>query len=148
MVWAADTTGRGRPHKAGEVAGWQDAGGYISIGFDGRTYRRARLAILLMTGEWPPKGTEPDHKNRVRTDDRWDNLRLATRSQQSQNQKRDIAPKSGCRGVYWNSNRRMWYPRIQLDGKTIHFGYTEDLPLAIAIRKEAEAKYFGKFLAV
>ena len=47
--------------------------GYREIGVNDKLYRAARLAFLYMTGEFPRK--EVDHKNRVRDDDAWDNLR-------------------------------------------------------------------------
>ncbi|SRR6266446_2339189 len=43
---------------------------------DGRDYRAARLAHLYMTGEWPKH--KMDHINRIKDDNRWENLRDVT----------------------------------------------------------------------
>jgi hypothetical protein len=52
------------------------ADAYCSVKF-GRTYFMAhRLAWYLQTGSWPPD--EIDHKNRVKSDNRWSNLRDAS----------------------------------------------------------------------
>jgi hypothetical protein len=57
--------------------------GYILIGIGSKTYYAHRLAWLYVTGEWPSK--EIDHKNRIRDDNRWENLREADRSLQNRN---------------------------------------------------------------
>lgn len=53
--------------------------GYRMGGLLGRQYSVHRLAFLYMTGEWPK--ADVDHVNRVRSDNRWANMREATRSQ-------------------------------------------------------------------
>jgi hypothetical protein len=63
----------------GSRAGLKVKGRHRTIGINRVHYRSARLAWLYMTGEFPI--TDVDHKNRIRDDDRWCNLRLATFSQ-------------------------------------------------------------------
>src|SRR5215813_12141516 len=60
----------------GAVAGTTDQEGYIQIHLDGKKYRAHRLAYLYMTGEMPTQIL--DHINRVRSDNRWGNLRPVT----------------------------------------------------------------------
>src|ERR1700719_1662744 len=71
--------------KAGDVAGSFDGCGYCKISIDRRAYKAHRLAWLYMTGEWPP--AEIDHINMNRADNRFANLRLATRHQNMANQR-------------------------------------------------------------
>lgn len=71
--------------------------GYVQIGVDRRTYPAHRLAWLYMTGAWPPN--EVDHINGVRADNRWTNLRQATRSQNRANSRASYANRSGYKGV-------------------------------------------------
>src|SRR5215467_8628570 len=66
----------------GDLAGCLDAGRY-KIRISGRNYWAHRLAFLWMTGEWPQG--EVDHKNGNPTDNRWSNLRDATRPQNQHN---------------------------------------------------------------
>lgn len=61
----------------GDVAGGPDKDGYIVMRVDCKTYKAHRLAILYMTGEWPP--LEVDHRDGIRSNNKWDNLRNADR---------------------------------------------------------------------
>lgn len=53
--------------------------GYMSTSYKGERFYIHRLAWLLMTGEPVPKGLDIDHINRIRTDNRFENLRVVTR---------------------------------------------------------------------
>ena len=75
--WAKYRGGSGR--KAGDLAGYVDCNGYRTIRFRGRLYLACHLAWFLATGEWPT--CTVDHKNLNASDDRLENLRLATHSQ-------------------------------------------------------------------
>jgi hypothetical protein len=84
---------------AGDVAGSVSKKlGYVIIGVDGRTYYGHILAWFMTTGEWPEG--EIDHENLNRSDNRWDNLRRATKSQQRANQHVRADSKIGVKGVY------------------------------------------------
>lgn len=74
---------RDGPHNAGSGC---ESNGYIVIGLEGRPRLAHRLAWLYMTGAWPED--EIDHINGDRSDNRWSNLRAATRRLNSQNQRR------------------------------------------------------------
>lgn len=70
----------------------------IASGF----YYSSRLAWLYMTGSWPKD--QIDHINRIKDDDRWENLREANQSQNSYN--RDWAEANGeWRGIRPNGNK-------------------------------------------
>jgi hypothetical protein len=72
--------------KVGEVVGSDNGQGYLAARLDGPSYKLHRLAWLYMTGEWP--SMDIDHKNGVRDDNRWSNLRHVPRRVNSQNQRR------------------------------------------------------------
>ena len=57
--------------------------GYRRIRIDGREYQSSILAYLYIEGTWPHLSM--DHINRIRDDDKWKNLRLATKKEQREN---------------------------------------------------------------
>lgn len=129
---------------AGKPAGWTTMWGYICISIDYRTYRANRLAFLYMKGRWPDP--ECDHKDLNRANNRWTNLREATRSQQSANTSLRATNSSGVTGVSWSKRRNKWEVYINYDKeKRIKLGFFSNLDEAAAIRSAAEAKYFGEF---
>ena len=68
---------------AGTVADAINHAGYNYIGIEGQRYLAHRLAWLYVHGNWPSK--EIDHINRVRSDNRFCNLREATRALNARN---------------------------------------------------------------
>ena len=105
--------------KAGDVAGALRPDGYIQISIDGCLHRAHRLAWLYVTGESPP--SEIDHINCVKNDNRISNLRLATRSENLQNQ---LRAKSNNNTGFLGVSPNLWKfkAEIQVDGKRRYIG--------------------------
>jgi hypothetical protein len=122
--------------KAGSVAGRINDEGYVSIFLCRKRRRAHRLAWLLMRGEFP--GGDIDHINGDRSDNRWVNLRIVTRSENQKNQSMHSNNTSGVNGVYWCKNRKKWHARIVADGKTSTIGFYADLSEAADARRNAE----------
>lgn len=104
--------------KIGDVAG-QKYEGYIRIQVL-RDRRMAHcLAWLYMTGEWPKD--EIDHKNGVRDDNRWDNLRDGNKSLNQQNIRRArVTSTTGKLGV--SRMGRKFQATIRVSGRKMHLG--------------------------
>jgi hypothetical protein len=85
----------------------------VRITVDYGQYKAHRLAWLWMTGEWP--SSEIDHINRDPLDNRWVNLRLATRSQNHRNHRLYKNNTSGTNGVIWHEDGKRWV--VQILGK-------------------------------
>lgn len=100
----------------------KDKGGYLHLrirGNNGRssTCRVHRLVMLAFVG--PLKdGNEVDHINRIRTDNRLENLRYCNISSGRQNMKNPLGT-SGYRGVYLHAGRlaRPWRAKAQIGYK-------------------------------
>ena len=56
-----------------KLAGSIDREGYRRIGIEGKNYSASRLVWLYMEGYFPEY--QIDHINRIKNDDRWENLR-------------------------------------------------------------------------
>ena len=75
--------------KVGDIAGTLKDNGYIYVGINHNSYRAHRLIFLMHKGYLPKT---IDHINRDKLDNRIENLRPATVSQNSMN--RDISSKN------------------------------------------------------
>lgn len=122
---------------AGNIAGTKQRRGYIVLTIDGRRVVAQRIAFLMMNGRWP--AADIDHINGERSDNRWVNLREATRSQNNQNirgPKRNnstgfLGVKRHVRGsgVYWSAaiqvNKKPVYLGCYPSGEEAHAAYIE-----------------------
>ena len=90
----------------------------------------------------PEKPYEVDHINRNRLDNRKENLRFVTSTQNNINMGVCKINTSGYKGVNWDKRRQKWRARIKLHRKEIHLGYFETKEEAVNTRKAAEDKYF------
>ena len=113
--------------------------GYKQIKIDGKSYRAHRLAWLYMTGHMPEKGEEIDHINHVKHDNRWVNIRLVDKLENSKN----ISKRKStiCQGVGWHKKKSQWRARITVEKKEIFLGYFDSFSDAVDARKLAEVKY-------
>lgn len=83
-----------------------------------------------------------DHENRNRLDNRRQNLRPATRSQNNAN--RDGWASCGFKGVRQQSSGR-FVARIMVNGKPLHLGSFDTAELAAASYDRAALEHFGEF---
>lgn len=110
---------RGSRAAAGAVAGWLDDKGYVRIQVDGHTCFAHRLAWLHCYGEWPD--AHIDHRDGDPSNNRIDNLRAATRSQNMTNQRRAQANnKLGLLGVI--RDKRKFRAQIRVNGRLRSLG--------------------------
>lgn len=143
---AADRRWNGK--HAGKIAG-RSCKRYIQIRLDGKCYYAHRLAFIYMLGR-EPVGLS-DHENRIRSDCRWDNLRDATKSQNSANSKRRSDNTSGHRGVRFVREmiiKEGWRAVVHHQGKSHHVGYFKTKEAAIAAWRRKAKELFGPFARV
>ncbi len=119
--------------------------GYRVVYLGNRRVRAHHIAWAIQTGDWPPDEMDMDHINGDRSDNRWINLRLASRSQNNMNQKRRSDNRSGCKGVSWRADTEKWHARITVKGRVILLGNFTDKAQAIAARRAAEPIYHEQF---
>lgn len=108
-------------YRAGTASACVSTTGYVVIRVDGRLYVAHRLAWLYVHGELPPE--DVDHIDANRTNNKLSNLRLATRSQNMQNQRKPRKDNtSGFLGVTFDSKNKRWRAQLQIDGKNKGLG--------------------------
>jgi hypothetical protein len=120
--------------KVGDEAGACDGLGYRVIRFNGKLYRTHHLVYLMHKGYLPKL---LDHINRNRSDNRIENLREATASQNACNRP--------AKGVYWKSQIKHWCVEIQVNKVKHYFGIFKDFELAELVAKMAREKLHGQF---
>jgi HNH endonuclease/AP2 domain len=137
--WRERPGGRHSP-SAGHVSRQQD-GRYFKI--DGSIYSEHKLAWFYMTGRWCKPTI--DHRDGNITNNRWNNLRRATASQNNANRRRPRHNTSGYKGVYRSRRSGQWCAHIGRNGQTIHLGTFPTPQAAHAAYLAAARKLFGEF---
>jgi hypothetical protein len=111
---------------------------YVRITINRQKHLAHRLIYMMFHGFMPKI---IDHINGNKYDNRIENLRAATASQNNYNTK----PKNKLKNVSLYKRTGKWQVQIRYDKKVLHFGYFCDLELAELVATEARNKYHGKF---
>lgn len=115
---------------------WVESRGYI-VGRDCENSKVIKLHNYIL-------GTKiADHINRNTLDNRKENLRECTQSQNSKNQSKPKNSTCMFMGVSFCHNK--YEARIGYNKKKIHLGSFDNMEDAIIARLKAEKKYFGEF---
>ena len=112
---------------------------YREIKIAGCSYKAHRLAFLYMAGSLPKE--QVDHIDGNGLNNKWSNLRQASRQDNAKNHRLRCTNKSGYIGIDWNKAINKWHARIVVDGYRKHLGYFKNKEDAIIARKEASIKY-------
>jgi len=124
---------------AGARAGHRHKLGYRVLNFRKTLHREHRVIFAMMTGRWPEH--EIDHKNNRGDDNRWENLREATATQNKANSVYKNA--SGFKGAYRKGEK--WESLISRGGKLEYLGRFDTPEAAHAAYKAAATEEFGEF---
>ncbi|MBK6599171.1 MAG: HNH endonuclease [Proteobacteria bacterium] len=107
--------------KPGTECGFVSNGdGYVRVSISGSPVLAHRAAWFICAGRWPT--TQIDHVNGDRSDNRIENLRVCTISENRWNSKKRVRNTSGFKGVSWDVNRKMWIAQIMANRKNYMLG--------------------------
>lgn len=132
-----------RSWRTGDIAGTVDKNGYRVISIGAKKLFAHRLAWLYVYGKLPTKGL--DHINGDKQDNRIQNLREATVSQNMRNKGLDPKNTSGYKGVTWNKRRRCYTVQAGGGGKRVYLGFFADPKAASDAYQEFTKKHYGEF---
>lgn len=129
--------------RVGKTAGSINFDGYRKICIDGSYHSAHRIIWLFVTGEWVVyPDFEIDHRNGKRADNRWRNLRKATKSDNQKNGGQRVNNTSGVHGVNWKPRPHHksggWVARIWNGPKHVYLGFFDNLEHAAIARRAAE----------
>jgi hypothetical protein len=129
---------------AGKEAFTADNGeGYLQGSIFDRLYRAHRVIWCLMTGEWPTALI--DHRDGDRGNNKWKNLRAATRSQNNRNTCSRLGSSSKYLGVYWEKQRGKWVAAINIGKRPKVLGCFASEEEAARAYDHAASREYGDF---
>ena len=143
LVWKKRTSYR---NTVGKIAGYVAGRGQIQVRIDGHLYYAHRLIWFHVNGSWPPYGI--DHKDCNPSNNRWDNLRLASQRQNSMNRRIQKNNKSGFKGVSLHRGYKYpkWTARLTLsDGTYKHLGMFDSPESAAEVYATAVERFHGEW---
>lgn len=128
----------------GAIVGSKKKHGYIAIQIDGERDYAHRLAWLYMKGRLPK---EIDHRNGIRSDNRWENLRKATRFQNNGNRKKHRGPwpKGVVKIKVKRPHYKSFWARIHFNNRVISLGLFHTPQEAHQAYLTAAKKQFGSY---
>lgn len=129
---------------AGSRAGSFSNDGYRKLKINNIGYVEHRIIWIMFNGEMP-EGYQIDHKDCNPSNNKIENLRLATQTQNRYNQARYKKNKSGYKGVGWHKAHGVWRARMGINKKVIHLGSFKTPELAHQAYKDAAIKIQGEF---
>ena len=138
-----------RSHKngvaAGDVAGRVDLStGYVRLTFRRQTYKAHRVIWALVYAEWPT--TDIDHINGDRADNKLENLRLASRTENIRSMKKRKNSACGLKGVTpYKKQSDKFVAQIRVNGKQQNLGVFNSQQRAHDAYCEAATIAFGRF---
>jgi hypothetical protein len=141
LYWKTKTSNK---VTVGFEAGGETGLGYRSVSVNGKRTQAHRVVYEMHHGPIP-EGLFIDHINVDGLDNRIENLRLATRTENNQNLKLFATNTSGVKNVYWNKAAGKWQVSLRAAGRRMYFGIYDDLELAELVAHEAREKYHGDF---
>lgn len=126
----------------GFEAGTVNSSGYKVCKHKGKMYFVHRIIYEMHTGESPKF---IDHIDGNRLNNRIENLREATPSQNQCNHKRSKKNTSGKKNVFFVPKLNKFRVRVQIDGTRKDFGYFDDIESAEAVAIAARNQMHKEF---
>ena len=119
------------------ISGTDNGKGYVYISIDGKKYYLHRLAWFYVKGRWP---IEIDHKDGVRANNVWANLRECSRTGNLQNL-HVVRNPSKLMGVSYCKRWKCYKAQIGINNRQKWLGYFETAELAHDAYLKAKTVY-------
>lgn len=114
------------------------ASGHLTAAIFGKTFLAHRIVWKMAYGSDP---NVIDHIDGNPTNNRLENLRSVTQTDNTRNARLSKSSTSGHTGVSFDKRRNKWEAKIMVDRKKRFLGYFDTIEEAAKARKEADAEY-------
>ncbi len=131
-------TGQFKWKESGNLCTSKDVQGYPRIKYKGRTIKLHRLAYFIVTGEVP---IEIDHINRVKDDNRIENLRHVSRSQNAINRE----SRGKYKGIAFIKSHGKWCAKLMHQNRRYFLGYFDSVVEAAKAYDKKAKELFGNY---
>jgi uncharacterized protein YdaL len=118
--------------------------GYHKVHILKKFHKTHRVIFLYHHGYLPDF---VDHIDGDKLNNKIENLRAATKSQNCMNQKISTRNTSGTKGVMWHKRDKKWWVALRVNSILHNFGYYDDKELAELVAIEATNKLHKDFSA-
>lgn len=115
--------------------------GYTNVQIDKERFYAHKIIFAMYNGYYPEY---VDHDDRNNFNNRSENLKDRTQSENMHNMHLPIHNSSGYHGVSWESQRQKWRAQGKFNGVYHNFGNFDTIEEAISARKAGELHYLGK----
>jgi hypothetical protein len=129
-------------NKLGTKATCINKKGYAVVSFNCKKFLMHRIIFFMEYGFLPK---EVDHIDCNKLNNKIENLRAATTSQNQCNSPIPKSNTSGIKGVSWAKKPKKWLVQIKVNQKCIFLGHYTDINLAEIAIANARIKYHGEF---
>lgn len=126
--------------ETGEKKGTTGADGYVRFRVLGKRYKAHRLVFLYHHG-FLPKAL--DHINRVKDDNRIENLRVIDNQKNAGNISTYVSNTSGYTGVSYHKRGKNYQVSMAVDGVKVYLGSAKTAKEAADIYRKTHTEWYG-----
>lgn len=134
LFWKIDVMNARAGDEAGTITGKDGYAFYRNIVLFGVRYKAHRLIWFMHHGEWPKHHI--DHIDGNGLNNRMENLREATASQNMMNTRLRSDNTSGVKGVSFDKSKGKWHAYININRKRKNIGYFDTFEEAKQMREK------------
>ena len=117
----------------------RNSSGYLTGQIDARPHKAHRIVWAIVTGAWPEGHI--DHIDHDKGNNRFENLRDVSRSENARNMPMSSSNTSGVTGVGWYPKTQKWRAHIDVNGRSVSLGHFARFDDAVAARVAAETDF-------